>query len=92
MNKIYDEIKLERKKQVEKWGEQNHNPIKWIVILTEEVGETAKEALEKKKFYRKELIQCAAVCVAAIESYDRNEGKENGYFGGHYEIYNGEKT
>lgn len=76
MNKYLNEIKSERKKQDEKWGEQNHSPVVWVVILTEEVGETAKEALEdNKRKYRKELVQCAAVCVAAIESLDRNEKK-----------------
>lgn len=73
LNKYLDEIKLERKKQDEKWGEQNHEPLYWIAILVEEVGEAAKEALENKlSKYREELVQCAAVCVAAIESFDRN--------------------
>ena len=43
---IYKEIKQERKSQNEKWGEQNHQPIEWIAILTEEVGEASKEALD----------------------------------------------
>ncbi|MCE7749187.1 MAG: hypothetical protein GPJ51_12390 [Candidatus Heimdallarchaeota archaeon] len=77
MSEYLDEIRLERKKQDEKWGEQNHSPITWIVILTEEVGEAAKEALEdNKRKYRKELVQCGAVCVAAIESLDRNDKNE----------------
>lgn len=40
------EIREERRRQDAKWGEQNHSPIEWSAILTEEVGEVAKEALE----------------------------------------------
>ncbi len=46
MEKILEEIKQERERQNIKWGEQNHKPIEWIAILTEEVGEAAKEALD----------------------------------------------
>ena len=42
---ILAEIVAERQKQDAKWGEQNHNPIEWSAILTEECGEVAKEAL-----------------------------------------------
>lgn len=40
------EIREERRRQDAKWGEQNHSPIEWCAILTEEVGEVSKEALE----------------------------------------------
>ena len=77
LSKYLDEIKSERRRQDEKWGEQNHEPLYWISILVEEVGEAAKEVLENKySNYRKELVQCAAVCVAAIESLDRNDENE----------------
>ena len=79
---IYAEIKQERQNQINKWGIQNHKPIEWLAILMEEVGEVSREALENHftSFYppntlndhRKELIQVAAVCVAMIESLDRN--------------------
>lgn len=78
----------ERQRQNEKWGEQNHSPLEWIAILTEEVGEVAKEAHEfhfgvrgttemieeKLRMYRKEMIQVAAVAVQAIECLDRKQG------------------
>jgi len=71
--KIYNQIKAERSRQDNKWGEQNHMPFKWLAILGEEVGESNKAALELKLTqYRKELIQVAAVAVAAIECMDRN--------------------
>jgi NTP pyrophosphatase (non-canonical NTP hydrolase) len=43
---ILAEIREERRRQDAKWGEQNHSPIEWCAILTEEVGEVSKEALE----------------------------------------------
>lgn len=46
MENILNEIKQERFNQNEKWGEQNHMAIEWIAILTEEVGEASKEALD----------------------------------------------
>lgn len=46
MKHILKEIKQERKRQNKKWGEQNHNLVEWMAILTEEHGEAGKEALE----------------------------------------------
>jgi NTP pyrophosphatase (non-canonical NTP hydrolase) len=46
MDYIFKQIKVERETQNNKWGEQNHLPIEWIAILTEEVGEASKEALD----------------------------------------------
>lgn len=84
-------VARERSRQDAKWGPQNHTPIEWIAILSEEVGEASKEALEHHwagKYYpsdperlgrlRSELIQVAAVAVAAVESLDRNELSTNG--------------
>lgn len=72
-------VKNERIRQDEKWGVQNHHPLMWLSILGEEYGESCKAINEAsfkgfKNFdeYRMELIQTAAVAVAAIESLDRN--------------------
>ena len=74
INNILANIKNERKKQDEKWGEQNHNIYKWLAILGEEVGEVNKAALEgKKNEIIEELIQVSAVAVAMIESIQRNQ-------------------
>lgn len=73
---------VERKLQDAKWGEQNHEPADWMLILGEEFGEVCKAALEAKfngdklpdaclSEYRMELVQTAAVAVAAIEALDR---------------------
>ena|ERR1035437_2602058 len=69
---ILEEVLAERMKQDEKWGEQNHPPFKWVTILGEEFGEVSKAALENDPHnYREELIQVAAVAIAAIENFDR---------------------
>lgn len=65
-------IKEERKRQDAKWGEQNHHPLYWLAILQEEVGEAAKACIEHNAFdYQKEMIQVAAVAIAALESLAR---------------------
>lgn len=38
----------ERVRQDAKWGEQNHGPSDWILILQEEIGEFAQRALQRK--------------------------------------------
>ena len=70
---ILDDIQNERHRQDAKWGEQNHSPEKWMVILGEEYGEACRHVLEGSGLkYRDELIQVAAVAIAAIESLMRN--------------------
>jgi len=75
---ILGEVDHERRLQNQKWGTQNHPQVEWLAILAEEFGEVAKEVNEvhfRQKDYahlREELLQTAAVCVAMIESLDRN--------------------
>ena len=85
--KIFDEIDAERKRQDKKFGEQNHSPLVWMSILTEEVGEVGKAVNdsyipELKQLcsaellingYSKELIQVAAVAVSMIECLERGK-------------------
>jgi NTP pyrophosphatase (non-canonical NTP hydrolase) len=74
----------ERKRQDEKWGEQNHSPEWWLAILGEEYGELAQAILETKfggkrggiENIREEAVQCAAVALALIECIDRNTYRE----------------
>lgn len=73
------DIERERERQETKWGEQNHPPEWWEVILLEEIGEAAKGLLEGDgTAYRAEMIQAAAVTIAAIESLDRASAKSAG--------------
>ena len=66
-------ILAERALQDQRWGEQNHHPAIWLTILMEEVGEASKHILEGPGIrYRDEMVQVAAVAIAAIECWDRN--------------------
>lgn len=74
---VFIEIRKERNRQDRKWGEQNHHPVKWLAILGEEEGEACKAVLENSLLeYRAELVQVAAVAVAAIECLDRDLWRE----------------
>lgn len=81
---VLSEVNKERIEQDRKWGEQNHDLTVWMTVLMEEVGEAAAEILhsreqpENDKWFiekaRYELLQCAAVAVAAVEYIDRKNG------------------
>jgi len=75
-----EDVRQERYRQLGKWGDQDHDSHTWLVILMEEVGEAAKtiltdvpdyELTENIDKFREELIQVAAVAVAAAECIDR---------------------
>jgi len=74
----YLSIHDERVSQDKKWGTQNHDDLKWLAILMEEVGEVAMTLLDNKakghpEYLRnKELIQIAAVVVAWMECLTRD--------------------
>ena len=69
---ILMEVLHERELQFHKWGVQDHDEDRWMVILMEEVGECCKAIQEEDPAnYREELVQVAAVAVAAIEAFDR---------------------
>jgi NTP pyrophosphatase (non-canonical NTP hydrolase) len=71
---IASEVLDERERQDRKWGEQNHDPLVWLSILGEEFGEVSKAVLEANApAYREELIQVAAVAMAMVQAFDRNE-------------------
>lgn len=74
------EVHRERENQDVKWGEQNHNSSRWMMILGEEYGEMQKALLEgdMAQFHR-ELIQTAAVCKAIWECSSRNNWREYKY-------------
>lgn len=79
--KIFPEVLEEILRQYTKWGEQNHDPACYHVILSEEVGECAKEICdlwttedpECEKRLRTEMIQVAAVAISAIGCLDRGK-------------------
>ena len=46
MRSVLEEVSEERVRQLRKWGIQDHSLTTWIAILTEEVGEAAKPAVD----------------------------------------------
>lgn len=89
INDLLKEVFEERKRQFAKFGYQNCTPLEWFAILSEEVGEVAKEVVdfhmaglnltpEGSKDYRKELLQVAAVALQAIQVLDDQVEREHG--------------
>jgi len=84
---IIEEILSERKRQDLVFGEQNHDPVRWISILAEEVGSAAKKANNMRSAnderinelhlhkYETEVIQIAAVALAMLECLERGKWK-----------------
>lgn len=74
--KKFEPVYKEQKRQIKKWGLQNHYPHKFLSILVEEVGEVAEAILKTEDEGQtktwsdviKELIQVQAVAQSMIES------------------------
>ena len=69
--KVLEAVLAERERQDGKWGDQTANSDEhWTVILTEELGEVAREVYEGRSagMFEK-IIQCAAVSFAWAEAY-----------------------
>ena len=76
--KVLEAVLAERERQDSMWGDQTNNSDEhWMVILTEEVGEVAREVYEKRSAGMfEEVVQCAAVAFAWAEAYlNRNHIK-----------------
>ena len=77
---LLQDIQDERARQDVKWGratERNLTKREWLTILMEEVGEVAESILEcDDANYPVELVQVAAVAVAALESYYAQQVKQ----------------
>ena len=78
--KIIGDVMGERKRQDEKWGEQNHNAFVWACIIGEEYGEMCKAINEfsfnptpktEQDIYN-ETIQTMASCMAMLECIERS--------------------
>lgn len=70
-------VRNERKRQDDIWGVQRHALLKWVAILTEEVGELAQAALGPDlPSAEREATQVAAVAVALIEALHLGEVSE----------------
>jgi NTP pyrophosphatase (non-canonical NTP hydrolase) len=83
--KIIQRVVDERKRQNQKWGfPQKLSLIEWQSILSEEVGEVAKEIndisfsrVDRVEELKEELIQVAAVAISMVEHIERKERLAN---------------
>jgi NTP pyrophosphatase (non-canonical NTP hydrolase) len=76
ITQIIQDVLTERARQDAMYGAppRNLKPTFYLPILTEELGEVARTILEGDSLgYRRELIQLAAVAIAAIEEFDSGE-------------------
>jgi len=84
MTKALEAILAERRRQDEKWGEQNHDPFTYAAVLMEEVGEFAQAALQARfggpaaERLRDEAVHTAAVALAIVECLDRGKWRWDG--------------
>jgi NTP pyrophosphatase (non-canonical NTP hydrolase) len=70
---IIQDILNERARQDAEFGTlpRNLKPTFYLPILTEELGEVARSIIDGDSLgYRQELIQLAAVAIAAVEEFD----------------------
>ncbi len=63
-----DFIRIEDSCQLMKWGNQTFTPDRWMLILTEEIGELSKAVLEARyggdlADVHCEAVQCATLCL-----------------------------
>lgn len=67
------DLQAERERQDKTFHHQDHAASRWLAILTEEVGEVAKEVVDAESVgrLRAEIVQVAAVAVAWLEALDR---------------------
>jgi hypothetical protein len=75
---IVSEIEVERKVQDKRFGQlpRSLRPSFYLAVLTKKLGDIARAILEgNSKGYREELIQLAAVAIAAIEEFDTGESR-----------------
>ena len=72
---VLEEITRERARQELKWGgpehDDTHSRADWINLIDERLAypEEADECAE----YRKDMIEIAALAIAAVESLDRKD-------------------
>lgn len=78
---IFDEIDTERTRQDEGWGQEfddKNNPNDWVTFVTRYLSRAADDTVTQpkmvEKFYRLNMLKAAAIVVAAIEAFDRNQG------------------
>lgn len=74
---VYDDIRVERTYQDDKWGsgfDDANTPNDWVCYIVQQASK-ASCIPHNPTQYREALVKAAATAVAAIETFDRNRGK-----------------
>lgn len=71
MGEAIEEVVAERTRQLNERVPQGHvEPDEWLMFIAEKLGAVESASPAER---RKELVQVAAVCVAAIEAIDHQQ-------------------
>ena len=75
---VLRQIVLERKRQDAKWGGPQNEPMTWVALLTEELGEVARANLDKSPTadLETELVHLAATAVSWLEQIRREREED----------------
>lgn len=79
---IIEDLLIERVRQFDKFGPQVLSPLEWVGLLTEEVGEAAKEANEHHHNgkplgdFKQELTQVGALVLQALQALELIEAQQ----------------
>lgn len=76
MSNVYEELKVERNYQDQKWGHDfdDKNTLNdWLTYINI-YGAKAAAMDVSKEDQRKYMVKVAALAVAALETFDRNDG------------------
>jgi len=80
---ILNNVLITRIRQLTKFGIQNHDDFTWFAILSEEIGEVAKEIVDNNftksvqerhtthESMKYEIIDCIAVCVSWLDNIEK---------------------
>jgi len=74
-NNFYREIEQENRRQLDKWGVQNHHPFAWLAFTSEELGELSNAISEflyrggDREHVVNEAIQTATLCIKIAEMF-----------------------
>ncbi len=73
-DKICQEVREERERQIKKWGDDAHPESTLLIVIGEEFGEACQAFNDRdSENYRVELVQLAACCIKAIQAYDARQ-------------------
>lgn len=73
---LIQELCDERERQDAQWGgpihDDQHSAAEWVALATRQLGLAVDDGTgQGQERFRRQMLRVAALCMAAIESYDR---------------------